>query len=74
MLQRRKFLAGLTGIICAPAIVRASSLMAVRSFDEIRPIPIGPLSPDFEEMIRIRERIEREFYGEFGLMRGVLFA
>lgn len=30
-LPRRAFLTGLTGLICAPAIVRASSLMAVRA-------------------------------------------
>ena len=32
-LPRRKFLAGLAGIISAPAIVRASSIMPVRGFD-----------------------------------------
>lgn len=31
MLERRKFLTGLTGLICAPAIVRAASIMPVRS-------------------------------------------
>lgn len=31
-LPRRKFLAGLAGIIAAPAIVRASSLMPVRGY------------------------------------------
>ena len=37
-LPRRKFLAGLAGIIAAPAIVRASSIMPVRThrFDDIR--------------------------------------
>lgn len=34
MLERRKFLAGLTGLICAPAIVRASSIMPVRGWVE----------------------------------------
>ena len=35
MLERRKFLAGLGFIACAPAIVRASSLMPVRSWGEL---------------------------------------
>lgn len=36
MLERRRFLAGLTGLICAPAIVRAASIMPVRSFVDDR--------------------------------------
>lgn len=45
-LPRRKFLAGLTGLIATPAIVRASSIMPVRGWDE----PSWTLSPFYQRI------------------------
>lgn len=42
ILPRRRLLAGLVGLVAAPTIVRAASIMAVR-----------PLKPDFERVARI---------------------
>lgn len=63
-LPRRKFLAGLAGIIAAPAIVRAASIMPVRSYDEMEfsgffsRIPVDQL-PDislYQQLVVITRR------------------
>lgn len=44
ILHRRTFLTGLASIIAAPAIVRASSLMPVKSFYRWQEFELGPMS------------------------------
>ena len=48
LMPRRKFLTGLMGLVAAPAVVKATSLMPVRSFVELPPPPVGfrRLTPD----------------------------
>jgi len=43
ILPRRKFLTGLMGLVAAPAVVKATSLMPVKSFVEVElpPPPAG---------------------------------
>jgi len=43
LMPRRKFLTGLLGLVAAPAVVKATSLMPVKSFVEVelRPPPAG---------------------------------
>lgn len=53
MLPRRKFILGLTGLFCAPAIVKMTSLMPVRSF---RAWPGVPFS-EYREFIERRVRL-----------------
>src|SRR5438445_13735248 len=72
-LPRRKFLAGLAGIIAAPAIVRASSIMPVRSFSEsysLQPyvigIDVGGVDSAvyfllMRRIVEVRARIEEDF-------------
>lgn len=66
VLPRRKFLAGLAGIIAAPAIVRAASLMPVRAYDEMEfsgffsRIPVDQM-PDMALYQQLMEITRRAF-------------
>ncbi len=76
MLERRRFLAGLTGLICAPAIVRAASIMPVRPWigDGVAFVSMAhPMSEwtitNLDYMIFMRARIEREFFQDVYVSR-----
>lgn len=62
--SRRRFLTMASALVAAPAIVRADSLMRVRSWAEpIGPLPgfLRPTFPTFEEFSASLERAIRDY-------------
>ena len=53
ILPRRKFLTGLMGLVAAPAVVRASSLMPVKSFVAV---DLPPPPPGFRRLTLVDYR------------------